>query len=602
MSQHSQDSELDELFEDIDEDEILANLSPEELKELQSEMEVLAPDPMLPVGMIQKDQTEKAPTGQFDHRSLIDYLHWEKESKRMEEEERIPVTLLPSERTIARAEKETSEDLKRQEEQKQTVDMKTEKLEEVVVKDSNDGTNELEDMVEDSKTIQDLETEPEKVKSGENALPNESQALTQQNGEVTEHVEKESVNEQTNDSTQIISEDEPAKIEEKQPAEKISKLNIPKKLAVDSSFLKRSARPSGNQTDLDRTLHNIRANNPDVTEVNLNNIENIPKEMLVNFVNALKKNKHVKTFSMANVGADENVAFTIANMLRENRSITTLNIESNFITGKGIVAIIRCLQFNEYLTELRFHNQRHMLGHHAEMEISRLLKANNTLLKMGYHFELPGPRMVVTNLLTRNQDRQRQKRKEEQKQKQTEDEDDVITVLDNGFELGIPRQLWAMLSQASPAPDSRLPTITEEPKMPVPPLRKTKQNKPPISSDNKAKTETLPFTEVKLKKFHSKSIAQKLREEADKTSLRDMIHLKRATPKSSMSQNSELSEKANLRDVIKTLKPVPRNRPPPLVQLTPRDELLKDIRQSNVAYLKSVPLPKELESNTEELL
>lgn len=82
---------------DIDEDEILANLSPEELKELQKEMEVLAPDPRLPVGMIQKDQTEKPPTGQFDHRSLIDYLHWEKESTRMLEEERVPVTLLPSE-------------------------------------------------------------------------------------------------------------------------------------------------------------------------------------------------------------------------------------------------------------------------------------------------------------------------------------------------------------------------------------------------------------------------------------------------------------------------------------------------------------------------
>ena len=70
-------------------------------------------------------------------------------------------------------------------------------------------------------------------------------------------------------------------------------------------------------------------------ELNLNNIENIPKEMLLDFVNAMKKNKHVKTFSLANVGADENVAFALANMLRENRSITTLNIESNFITGKG---------------------------------------------------------------------------------------------------------------------------------------------------------------------------------------------------------------------------------------------------------------------------
>lgn len=84
--------------EDIDEDELLAMLSPEELKELQSEMDVIiAPDERVPVGQRQKDQTEKLPTGTFDHRSLVGYLNWEKESNRMLEEERLPTTLLPSE-------------------------------------------------------------------------------------------------------------------------------------------------------------------------------------------------------------------------------------------------------------------------------------------------------------------------------------------------------------------------------------------------------------------------------------------------------------------------------------------------------------------------
>ncbi|CAI9602613.1 unnamed protein product [Staurois parvus] len=546
------DLQSQESFGDIDEDEILSNLSPEELKELQKEMEVLAPDPNLPVGMIQKDQTEKAPTGQFDHRSLIDYLHWEKESKRMLEEERVPVTLLPSERKIATAEKERPEHLDREEEQQQTEEIRKEVLEKVFKKD--DHADGIKDVQEKVQTKQIPEAEPEKD-SGKNALDNEGQQPTQQKEEGTE-----SVLEEANISTMTANNDLVNNTEDKKPAE-ISKLNIPKKLAIDSSFIKMSARPSGNQTDLDRTLQSIRKNDPNIKEVNLNNIENIPKEMLVDFVNALKKNKHVKTFSMTNVGADENVAFSLANMLRENRSITTLNIESNFITGKGIVAIMRCLQFNEYLTELRFHNQRHMLGHHAEMEIGRLLKANNTLLKMGYHFELPGPRMVVTNLLTRNQDKQRQKRKEEQKQQQEKDEEEIITMLENGLELGIPPQLWAMINQASPAPNSRMPTIPEEPKIPIPPLRKSKQIKPQLSSENMVSAEPPPFKDVKLKKFQPKSVAQKLREEAEKT---------------------------NLRDVIKTLKPVPRNRPPPLVELTPRDELLQDIRQSNVAYLKSV--------------
>lgn len=98
MSEFSQNSDQEDVCSgEIDEDEILANLSPEELRELQCEMEVMAPDPKVPVGMIQKDQTEKPPTGNFDHRSLVDYLYWEKASRRMHEDERVPVTLLPSE-------------------------------------------------------------------------------------------------------------------------------------------------------------------------------------------------------------------------------------------------------------------------------------------------------------------------------------------------------------------------------------------------------------------------------------------------------------------------------------------------------------------------
>lgn len=97
MSEHSRNSDEEELFdEEIDEDEILANLSPEELRKLQSEMEVMAPDPRLPVGMIQKDQTDKPPTGNFDHKSLMDYMYWQKASRRMLEDERVPVTFVPS--------------------------------------------------------------------------------------------------------------------------------------------------------------------------------------------------------------------------------------------------------------------------------------------------------------------------------------------------------------------------------------------------------------------------------------------------------------------------------------------------------------------------
>ncbi|NXT51642.1 LMOD3 protein, partial [Pluvianellus socialis] len=558
MSELSQNSDEEVCPEDIDEDEILANLSPEELKELQCEMEVMAPDPEVPTGMIQRDQTEKPPTGSFDHRSLVDYLYWQKASRRMLEDERVPVTLLPSERNAVEEEEgkaggsgEAAGGRVPGAEGKER-HYKNEHL-------SNSGTQ----FGETNKDGGDKEREEEEEEEEAEEEEEDEEEGEEEEGE-TELETKETYANENPHSNQISKKPstESGGVTEK-PTEnekKISKLNIPKKLALDTSFMKLSARPSGNQTNLEESLEKVRKNNPDVKELNLNNIENIPKEMLIDFVNAMKKNKNIKTFSLANVGADDNVAFALANMLRENRSITTLNIDSNFISGKGIVAIMRCLQYNETLTELRFHNQRSMLGHQAEMEIARLLKANATLLKMGYHFELPGPRMVVTNLLSRNLDKQRQKRQEEQRQQQMREQRELIAMLENG--LGLPPGMWEMLG--GPLPQPRMHEPPQAPKPSVPKavsLNKRQESARHPAPEQPRRQEPVNFRVVKLKKTQRKP---------------------------TVPEYVEPTEKTNLKDVIKTLKPVPRRRPPPLVEITPRDQLLNDIRQSNVAYLKPV--------------
>ncbi|NXH65555.1 LMOD3 protein, partial [Hydrobates tethys] len=559
MSELSQNSDEEVCPEDFDEDEILANLSPEELKELQCEMEVMAPDPKVPIGMVQRDQTEKPPTGSFDHRSLVDYLYWQKASRRMLEDERVPVTLLPSERSAAA---ETEGKAGGSGEAARGRVPGTEGKERHYKNEhlSNSGTL----SGETNKGGSDKEREEEEEEEEETEEEEEDDEEEEEEEDETELETKETYTNENRHSDQISKKPDTVsgEITEKpnENEKKISKLNIPKKLALDTSFMKLSARPSGNQTNLEDSLEKVRKNNPDVKELNLNNIENIPKEMLIDFVNAMKKNKNVKTFSLANVGADDNVAFALANMLRENRSITTLNIDSNFISGKGIVAIMRCLQYNETLTELRFHNQRSMLGHQAEMEIARLLKANATLLKMGYHFELPGPRMVVTNLLSRNLDKQRQKRQEEQRQQQMKEQRELIAMLENG--LGLPPGMWEMLGGSLPQP--RMHEPPQAPKPPVPAavsLSKRQESARQPPPEQPCREKPVNFRVVKLKKTKCKPAVPEYVEPAEKT---------------------------NLKDVIKTLKPVPRRRPPPLVEITPRDQLLNDIRQSNVAYLKPV--------------
>ncbi|CAL8367396.1 unnamed protein product [Lota lota] len=654
----SNDKDIEELNEeDIDEDELLAMLSPEELRELQSEMDIIiAPDERVPVGQRQKDQTEKPPTGSFDHRSLVDYLYWEKESKRMLDEERVPATLLPSEKTLREAAAKKEEEEKGDEgvenvyevieEEAAVNSIEEEAVTEEIIKKvveevkeqqvppgrdnrevqspvNSDKQNNLDASKHNEDTQPSKPSKPSAIENPPLDEKKDSESSVEQKQSTTEIHEQE--DSKTVDSTSIKEPetqplpDEPIVDEpyqkplEKEP-KKINKLKIPN-LALGG--IKLTSRPSGNETNLESTLDKMRNNNPSITEVNLNNIENIPKDMLLEYVNALKKNRFVKTFSIANTGVDENIAFNLANMLRENRSIVTLNIESNFVTGKGIVAIIRCLQFNETLTELRFHNQRHMLGHHAEMEISRLLKANNTLLKMGYHFEQPGPRMVVTNLLTRNLDRQRQSRKEEQKQQQVKEQREALQMYENS--LNLPPGLLEMLGYIpsleilrshglippSVGQSSGPPANGQTNAQPTQARNQPRQNhttdsipKPPSANEpaNPLKDVHLRRTPKKRDPFLDLDPREEMRAE------RASFQLKKIPRAKATDSEVTADERANLKDVIKTLKPVPRRREPAKVQMTPRDLLLSEIKQSNVAYLKAVPLPKGLESGETSLL
>lgn len=185
---------------------------------------------------------------------------------------------------------------------------------------------------------------------------------------------------------------------------------------TDQNTKDTSDRPSGNHIVINDALEQILGDDPSINEVNLNNIEDISQETLLRFAEALCTNTHVHVFSLANTHADDKVAFAISKMLCENRSVRNLNIESNFVSGQGILAVLAALQHNRTLVELRFQNQRHICGGKVEMEMVQLLRENTTLLKLGYHFDLPGPRMTATSLLTRNQDQERQRRLQQKKE------------------------------------------------------------------------------------------------------------------------------------------------------------------------------------------
>uniref|UniRef100_A0A8C3BYY3 Leiomodin-1 n=1 Tax=Cairina moschata TaxID=8855 RepID=A0A8C3BYY3_CAIMO len=279
--------------------------------------------------------------------------------------------------------------------------------------------------------------------------------------------------------------------EEKQEAKATSAAeSSPSKPATGSS--PDQAKEDEASSIFDELIEKVKNNDAEVTEVNVNNSDCINNETLVRFTEALEFNTVVKLFALANTRADDHVAFAIAIMLKSNKVLTSINLDSNHITGKGILAIFRALLQNNTLTELRFHNQRHICGGKTEMEIAKLLKENTTLLKLGYHFELAGPRMTVTNLLSRNMDKQRQKRLQEQKLAQERGEKkDLLEVPKVGAPKGSPKGSPQPSPKASPKNSPKKGGAPAAPPPPPPPLA------PPLINEN-LRNSLSPATQRKM--------------------------------------------------------------------------------------------------------
>ncbi|NXC02891.1 LMOD2 protein, partial [Orthonyx spaldingii] len=414
-------------YEDIDEDELLASLTEEELKELERELEDIEPDRNLPVGQRQKSLTEKTPTGTFSREALMAY--WERETKKLLEKERLGACEKDSEQ-----EEDNSEELQEE--------CFTESNSEVSEEAYTEEDDEEEDEEEDEDESDDENEEEQNAAADERP----------ENGRRSDHIRHKKCNGAKDNENFLNGHDG--------------------KDSDNRSSKSSAIHPCGNPTVIEDALEKVRSNDPDTTEVNLNNIENITSQMLIQFSQALRDNTVVKSFSLANTHADDNVAIAIAGMLKVNQHITSLNIESNFITGKGVLAIMRSLQHNKVLTELRFHNQRHIMGSQVEMDIVKLLKENTTLVKLGYHFDLAGPRMSMTSILTRNMDKQRQKRMQEQRQQESGC-DGAINPKTKVLQKGTPRSSPYVSPKSSPWSSPKLPKkavpVKCQPSAPAPP-------------------------------------------------------------------------------------------------------------------------------------
>ncbi|KFO10900.1 Tropomodulin-1, partial [Balearica regulorum gibbericeps] len=340
-----------EKYRDLDEDKILGALTEEELRKLENELEELDPDnALLPAGLRQRDQTQKPPTGPFKREELM--AHLEKQAKDVKDrEDLVPFT--------------------------------GEKRGMVILRATLRKSNMLQTPVLGStaRTRLFLALKPAIIQAvfsfsfsvailGMHTLMSNQQYYEALGSSTI--VNKEGLN-------SVIKPTQYKPVPDEEP----------------------------NSTDVEETLKRIQSNDPDLEEVNLNNIMNIPIPTLKAFAEALKNNTYVKKFSIVGTRSNDPVAFALAEMLKVNNTLKSLNVESNFISGSGVLAVVEALQGNTSLVELRIDNQvKHgqPLGNKVEMEIANMLEKNTSLLKFGYHFTQQGPRLRASNAMMNNND------------------------------------------------------------------------------------------------------------------------------------------------------------------------------------------------------
>ncbi|XP_035202982.1 leiomodin-1 [Oxyura jamaicensis] len=584
-----------QVSEDPDIDSLLSTLSPEEMEELEKELDVVDSDGSVPLEQSQKNQTENSPTGPQNCEAVLN--HREKETKkRIQREHSIDETRLAEKKQEAKngeekgkeapakdlarkrdtgvgkdskkeesaqktdpkvkaeAESKTKDGKaindkvkamekklmgkdKKEEEKDSAVkkekgkDKKEEEKGSVLKKDTGKDKKEEEkgsvlkkdagkDKKEEEKSSAEKETGKDKKEEEKGSALKKGTEKDKKEEEKSSGSKKEAEKDKKEEKKEKDKKEEEKKEKDKKEEEKSSDLKKSKadekekpqpeaekaaeekqeaKAAAESSPSKPATGSSPDQAKedeassiFDELIEKVKNNDAEVTEVNVNNSDCINNETLVRFTEALEFNTVVKLFALANTRADDHVAFAIAIMLKSNKVLTSINLDSNHITGKGILAIFRALLQNNTLTELRFHNQRHICGGKTEMEIAKLLKENTTLLKLGYHFELAGPRMTVTNLLSRNMDKQRQKRLQEQKLAQERGEKkDLLEVPKVGAPKGSPKGSPQPTPKASPKNSPKKGGAPAAPPPPPPPLA------PPLINEN-LRNSLSPATQRKM--------------------------------------------------------------------------------------------------------
>lgn len=166
-----------------------------------------------------------------------------------------------------------------------------------------------------------------------------------------------------------------------------------------------------NDTDAEDSIKKLNADDANCKELNFNNIVNISDDQFKRLFDALENNTKLENLSMSNVCMSDRHLDTVVKALVANSTLRTLNLETNNISPAGIVRIMDALLKTKSVEEIRLANQRSsVLGNKIEMQLTEIIEQNPSLLRVGIHFEFNDSRNRVSRHLQKNLDTYREER------------------------------------------------------------------------------------------------------------------------------------------------------------------------------------------------
>jgi len=161
-----------------------------------------------------------------------------------------------------------------------------------------------------------------------------------------------------------------------------------------------------NATDPEESILKVHDDDSKLIELCLNNIS-ITDDQFRRLFKALEINTRLEVLSLSNTGLTDRTADLLTQSLEKNSSLRVLNVESNQLSSSAIVRIIKSLLVQKSIEEFRASNQltAHVLGNQAEMDITQFVEQNPTLMRVGLFFEFNDARSRVSTQLQKNIDR-----------------------------------------------------------------------------------------------------------------------------------------------------------------------------------------------------